>query len=205
MRSAVALGVAAQIILLTAFSLLIISPAHSQDLFAVTPATKDFQILIDSNVEEPPRYSGGGTILRPAMGATTEFQIFMPEAAGMKAYSFQIAFQDTGYIFSNHLAILSARTEARPLLPVPADQSLPGFRALQLDAPRGSKGPLRSTLLKTPWDVSFSGLIGVVKLFARKDIPYNLPLVLDVKITVLSKTRPTRLIILKARQRIYWR
>ena len=96
MRSAVALGVVAQIILLTAFSLLLISPAHSQDLFAVTPATKDFQILIDSNVEEHPRYNGGGTILRPARGATTEFRIFMPEAAGMKAYSFQIAFQERG-------------------------------------------------------------------------------------------------------------
>lgn len=161
--------------------------------------------MIDSNVEAPPRYNGTGTLPRPAEGNSIEFQIFMPDARGLEAYSFQLAFQDTGSIFSNHFDILSATTEARPLLPVPEDKRLPDFRALQLDSPRGSAGPHRSTLLITPWHVSFSGLIGIVKLLAKKDIPPDLPLVLDVNIAVLSKTPPTRLFIMKARQKIRWR
>jgi hypothetical protein len=179
---------------------------HSQDdLSSATPTSKDFPLFIDSRVEDPPRYNGQGAIPRPSAGDSIEFQVFMPDAAGLEAYSFQLAFQDTGSSFSNHFDIMSARTEARPLLPVPEDQKLPDFRALHLDSPRGSEGPRRSALLLTPWNVSYSGLIGVIKLLAKKDIPINLPLVLDVNITVLSKTPPTRLFIMKARQEIGWR
>ena len=182
------------------------SPVHPQDdLSFATPTSKDFYILIDSNVEDPPRYNGRGAIPRPAEGDSIEFQVFMPDAAGLEAYSFQLAFQDTGAIFSDYFDILAASTEARPLLPVPDDQKLPEFRALQLDSPRGSDGPHRSALLITPWHVSYTGLIGVVKLLAKKDIPSDLPLVLDVNIAVLSKTPPTRLFIMKARQEIGWR
>ena len=183
----------------------LISSACAQDLSSASPTTKDFILLIDSNVEDPPRYNGQSAIPRPSLGDSIEFQIFMPDAAGLEAYSFQLAFQDTGSTFSDHFDILSARTEARPLLPVPEDQQLPDFRALHLDSPRGSEGPQRSTMLLSPWHVSYSGLIGVVKLLAKKDIPYDLPLVLDVNITVVSKTPPTRLFIMRARQEIGWR
>ena len=200
-----AAAVTAQEILISVAILLLTSSTHAQELSSATPATKDYILLIDSNVEVPPRYNGNGAIPRPAGGNSIEFQIFMPEAAGLEVYSFQLAFQDTGLIFSDHFDILSARTEARPLLPVPEDQVLPEFRTLQLDSPRGSKGPQRSTLLMTPWHVSNSGLIGVIKLLAKQDIPSDFPLVLDVNIAVLSKTPPTRLIILKARRKIGWR
>lgn len=177
----------------------------AQELASATPTTREFVLLIDSQVEDPPRYSGQGAIPRPAVGDEIEFQVFMPDAAGLEAYAFQLAFQDTGQIFSEHFDILEARTEARPLLPLPEDERLPDFRALRLDSPRGSDGPLRGTLLLHPWHVSYSGLIGVVKLLAKKDIPYDLPLVLDVNITVVSKTPPTRLFIMRARQEIGWR
>jgi hypothetical protein len=69
------------------------SPVHPQDdLSFATPTSKDFYILIDSNVEDPPRYNGRGAIPRPAEGDSIEFQIFMPDAAGLEAYSFQLAF-----------------------------------------------------------------------------------------------------------------
>jgi hypothetical protein len=177
----------------------------SDDLSGAAPTSKDFPLYIDSNVEDPPRYNGQGAIPRPAEGDSIEFQIFMPDAAGLEAYAFQLAFQDTGALFTEHFDILEARTEARPLIPVPEDQKLPDFQALHLDSPRGSSGPSRSTLLLTPWHVSFSGLIGVVKLLAKKDIPSDLPLVLNVNITVVSKTPPTRLFVMKARQEIGWR
>lgn len=177
----------------------------AQDLASATPTTRDFLLFIDTNAEDPPIYNGLSAVPRPSLGDSVEFQIFMPDAAGLEAYAFQLAFQDTGRIFSEHFDILNAQTEARPLLPVPKDDELPEFRALHLDAPRGSDGPLRGTLLLTPWHVSYSGLIGVVKLLAKKDIPYDLPLVLDVNITVVSKTPPTRLFVMRARQEIGWR
>jgi hypothetical protein len=180
-------------------------PTAAQDLASASPTTKEFYLLIDAKVEDPPRYNGQGAIPRPAAGESTTFQIFMPNAAGLEAYAFQLAFQDTGQVFSNQFEILEARTEARPLLPVPDSRRLPDFQALELDSPRGSDGPQRGALLFTPWHVSYSGLIGVVKLLAKKDIPYDLPLVLDVNITVVSKTPPTRLFIMRARQRIRWR
>ncbi len=178
---------------------------RSQELSSATPTSKDFYLLIDSNVENPPVYNGQGAIPRPTVGDSIEFQGFMPDAADLEAYSFQLAFQDTGTIFSDHFDLLSARTEARPLFPVTEDQDLPDFRAFHLDSPRGSDGPQRSTLLLSPWHVSFSGLIGVIKLLTRKDIPSDLPLVLDVNITVVSETPPPRLFIIKARQEIGWR
>lgn len=185
--------------------LLSFPPTHADDLSGATPTSKDFPLFIDSNVEDPPRYNGQSAIPRPAAGDSIEFQIFMPDAAGLEAYAFQLAFQDTGALFTDHFDILNARTEARPLLPVPEDQKLPDFQALHLDSPRGSSGPSRSTLLLAPWHVSYSGLIGVIKLLAKKDIPSDLPLVLDVNITVVSKTPPTRLFVMKARQEIGWR
>jgi hypothetical protein len=189
-------------ILLLIFS---ISPTHADNLSGATPTSKEFPLYIDSNVEDPPRYNGLSAISRPAKGDSIEFQIFMPDAAGLEAYAFQLAFQDTGATFTEHFDILEARTEARPLLPVPEDQKLPDFQTLHLDSPRGSSGPSRSALLLSPWHVSFSGLIGVIKLLAKKDIPSDLPLVLDVNISVVSKTPPTRLFVMKARQEIGWR
>ncbi len=184
--------------------LLFLSPVHADDLSGAAPTSKDFPLFIDSNVEDPPRYNGQSPTPRPAAGDSIEFQIFMPDAAGLEAYAFQLAFQDTGALFTSHFNILEARTEARPLLPLPDDHRLPDFQALHLNSPRGSSGPSRSTLLLLPWHVSFSGLIGVVKLLAKKDIPSDLPLVLDVNITVVSKTPPTRLFVMKARKKISW-
>ena len=49
-------------------------------------------------------------------------------------------------------------------------------------------GPHRSTLLFAPWNVPYSGLMDVIELLAKQDIPPDLPLVLDVNITVVSAT-----------------
>tara|TARA_Y100001934_G_C11995823_1_gene605320 strand:+ start:210 stop:395 length:186 start_codon:yes stop_codon:yes gene_type:complete len=56
----------------------------------------------------------------------------------------------------------------------------------------------------TPWHVSYTGLVAVVKLLAKQNIPPHLPLVLDVNVTVVSKTPPTGLFIMEARRRIGW-
>jgi hypothetical protein len=62
------------------------SSRRSQNLSSATSTRKDFPIFIDSNVEDPPRYNGGGTIPRPSAGDSVEFQVFMPDAAGLSLF-----------------------------------------------------------------------------------------------------------------------
>ena len=95
------------------------------------------------------------------------------------------------------------RSEVREILD---DATLaPDPQALEMTSPEGSEGPLRAVLFLKPWRVSNTGLIAVIELRAKKDIGPQVPLVLNAKATVVSRTPPTRLLIMEARQEIGWR
>lgn len=185
---------------------LILTAAHSgytQDLSGATPTTRVFPVFIDSRVEEPPVYSGIAPVPIPSMDDSVRFQVFMPDAAGLEAYGITIYFEDQDNTFASFFEIVEVRSEVREIIEDATEEPEP--RALSMTSPEGSAGPLRAVLFLKPWRVSNTGLIAVIELRARKDIGPDVPLVLNVSVTVVSRTPPTRLLIMQARQEIGWR
>ena len=83
-----------------------------------------------------------GIVARSAEGAALCYRTICVEGSdplGHHSHS-EIATHTILLSFSLSISKQSARTEAHPLLPVPAEQKLPGFHALHLNSPRGSVG-----------------------------------------------------------------
>ena len=178
-------------------------PAFAQDLSGATPTTRVFPVFIDSRIEEPPVYSGIASVPRPAVDDSVRFQVFMPDAAGLEAYGLTVYFEDADSTFASFFEIVEMRSEVREIIEDSTEEPEP--RALSLTSPEGSEGPLRAVLFLKPWSVSNTGLIAVIELRAKKDITPEVPLVLNATVTVVSRTPPTRLLIMQARQEIGWR
>lgn len=172
-------------------------PTIGQDLAGATPTTRVFPVFIDSRIEEPPVYSG------VAADDSVRLQVLTPDAAALEAYGLTVYFENEDSTFSTHFEIVEVRSEVREILD---DATLaPDPQALEMTSPEGSEGPLRAVLFLKPWRVSNTGLIAVIELRAKKDIGPQVPLVLNAKATVVSRTPPTRLLIMEARQEIGWR
>ncbi len=178
-------------------------PGFGQDLSGATPTTRVFPVFIDSRVEEPPVYSGIAPVPRPAADDSVRFQVFMPDAAALEAYGLTIYFEDQDSSFASFFEIVEIRSEVREILEDISQRPEP--QALSMISPEGSEGPLRAVLFMKPWRVSDTGLIAVIELRARQDIGPEVPLVLNATVTVVSRTPPTRLLIMQARQEIGWR
>jgi hypothetical protein len=160
----------------------------------VAQATEEAALFLDAQVEVPPANSGRQALPRLAAGDSVQFQIFMPAAGGWLAYGLSLAFSDSAGAFSDRFEIGSVRSDFRPPAPGGGAPAAADYTALSLDTPRGSRGSVRSILFPEPWTLSSAGLVAVLTLRARQDVDPALPMSVEARVTVLSRTPPERLI-----------
>ena len=198
-----ALFSAAIVISMLAFS----SAETAEDrLDGLSPPIRKVKVLVDTRVEDPPVYSGATALPLPTQGETVELQVFLPDAAGRKAFGYILEFDNTGGRFTDNFTIKSARIWK--VVPVLDSQGRPtgyAWSASDMNAPLNSDGPGRSALFAVPLTVPANGLIASLSLEARRNVDRAAPLRLNVSVAVFSITPPTRLWHLRAQQVIPWK
>ena len=193
--------------LLVAASVILARPSAATDsLHGLSPPFWRVDLLVDSRIETPPVPNGGPVSPLPAQGQTIEFQVFVPNAIGKRAFGYILEFEDTNRAFADNFEVVSAKT--RVLLPAPYTPQ-GGIKPAvlvdrELQTLQGSKAPGRSVVFVNPPIVSPEGLIATFILLAKRNVTRNVALTIHISATVISTTSPTRLWNMRGSQTIRW-
>ncbi len=188
-----------------AFFLAVVTSAETQELQGLSPPIRPTSVLADLEIEDPPVYSGMQSAPAPATGEIIQIQIFVPEAAGKQAYGYIVEFEHADSTFQDYFQINKAEalTESIQLDPQGRILNQTLFRQ-DMPAPRGSRGPGRSTLFVARPTVPTNGLIATFTLEALKDVPTAIPLEFTVSTAIYATTSPARIWHLTGTGRIFW-
>ena len=179
---------------------LLLPNTHQVLAGGLSPPTLYTQVMVDTRLEDPPRYSGVGFAPRPTKGATLGFQIFLPQVAGNSAFSYLINFGPTEG-FSKYFMIQDAKTWVRFTITSPDGQV--NLAESQVDLKGSSASSARSIHFVAPPNVHGSGHIATLSLQAIEDVPPDLRLKLEVNVATYATTPPSRLLQMKAQATIH--
>ena len=185
-------------------SLICAAVVTADEFGGLSPPVQRITILVDTQSEDPPIYSGVGTTPRPQAGATLELQIFAPEAAGMPAYAYILQFDNTQNAFADHFTVESASAWAARSLPDAMGRPSVVLTRTGMGIPTGGASPGISALFPDRPSVPASGAIATIVLKAVRDVPPGVSLTLKLSVAVYSVTPPTRLWHMIATQTVPW-
>ncbi len=175
------------------FILLVISalPAFGQEPRVLSPPISDSGIRIDSDVEEPPVYSGSIYVNRPSAGQRIAFQVFLPGVGSQESFGYELEFSNSAGFFEDHFTIISAITQFS--IPVLDSDGVTISSTIVKRELSGAHATGRSELFLIPRRISPNGFIATVTLEAKQNVPPTFPLRLNASVTILSVTSPARL------------
>jgi hypothetical protein len=125
-------------------------------------------MYLDATVGEDPAVNDSLQIIRtPAAGDTVKFDLFVPGAAGIKTFGFNIKFNNTGNVFTDNFTWVSAKD----------------FSGTAMS---GAGATERSALLISQPSYPASGLVASIILVANKDIAATVTVMLDSTGTTMA-------------------
>jgi hypothetical protein len=118
-------------------------------------------MYVDATVGEDPAVNDSLQIIRtPASGDTVKIDLFVPGAAGIKTFGFNVKFDDTGSVFTDNFTLVSAKD----------------FSGTEMS---GAGAAERSALLISQPSYPTSGLVASIILVAKQDILETVTVKLD--------------------------
>ena len=118
-------------------------------------------MYLDATVGEDPAVNDSLQVIRtPASGDTVKIDLFVPAAAGIKTFGFNVKFDDTGSVFTDNFTLVSAKE----------------FGGTEMS---GAGAAERSALLISQPAYPASGLVASIILVAKQDIVETVTVKLD--------------------------
>jgi len=124
-------------------------------------------MYLDASVESPAVNDSVTSMRTPAMGDTVKFDLFVPGAAGIQTFGFNIKFDDTGSMFTDNFTWVSGVD----------------FTGAPLT---GAAATERSALLISQPSYPASGLVASITLVAKQDIAATVKVMLDSTATTMA-------------------